>query len=163
MIITNTPSGPKELPPAGPCRAVCVRVIDLGMQPGYEGKPQHKCRLMVELEHRYTEGERAGKRFLMSEPYTASMNEKAKLRKALEDWRGKTFTEQEAAHFDTSVLNGKPMYVNILHKELPNGNTIAVISAFMPFPKGMEPLTQETPMDYMPEWIQKIIDGRLDK
>lgn len=163
MIITNASSGPRELPPAGPCRAVCVRVIDVGMQPGFEGQPQHKCRLMVELEHRYAEGDRAGKRFLLSEKFTASMNEKAKLRKSLEAWRGKNFTEQEASSFDTSALNGKQMYLNIVHIEKPDRNPFAAISAYMPFPKGMEVLVQETPDDYMPEWVQKEIDGRLNK
>ena len=84
MILTDKSATPRELHPAGWTRAISIRVIDLGMQNGFQGKTQHKCRILFETEHRYTEGDNKGKRFLISDKLTASLSEKANLRKVLE-------------------------------------------------------------------------------
>ena len=75
--------------------------------------------------------------FIVSKEFTLSLHEKASLRKFLESWRGKGFTEQEAAHFDVSKLLGKPCMLNIIHKTKLDGNIRADISSVSPIPKGL--------------------------
>jgi hypothetical protein len=73
------------------------------------------------------------------------MNEKANLRKDLESWRGKGFTETEADSFDITKLLGVACLLNVIHKAGKNGNTYAVVSGISPVPKGMTCPKQENP------------------
>jgi len=155
MIVHET-GGSYEKLPTGMQPAVCTRVFDLGMQPGYEGKPQHKLIIMFELAERKTEGEFAGKRFLASRSYTASLNEKANLRKDLESWRGRPFTTDELTGFDLDAVVGINCNLNMV--EVSKGEkTYVNIAAIVPTIKGQEHLECETPADYTPEWIQRML------
>lgn len=160
MILSDKGSGPKELPNAGPARAVCCRVFDLGEQE-FMGQTKRQCLVMWELEQTYTEGEWAGKRMLVSRFYSASLfksddGRMSNLRRDLEAWAGRAMTPDEAAHFDTDKLIGKNCLLSIKHDK-KNGKDVAVITAIMP-PMGDARLTVETPMDYVPGWIQKMLD-----
>lgn len=77
--------------------------------------------------------------FVVSKDYTLSMHEKANLRKDLESWRGKAFTQEEAAAFDITVLLGIPCMLNIIHKTaVSSGNEYALVSGITAMPKGLE-------------------------
>ena len=81
-----------EKPPLGMIQAVCVWFHDIGTQRGeYMGEPKIRKQVIVtwELAEKMTTGEFAGQPFLMSKYYTQSLDEKATLRKDLENWRGK--------------------------------------------------------------------------
>lgn len=107
-------SSNRELAPEGQFIAVCVDVVDLGMvETVWEGTKRMtaKCRVVFELGETRADGSR----FLVSRRFTASLNEKAALRKFLEDWRGKKFTPEELAGFDTEKLIGQPAVVQIVH------------------------------------------------
>ena len=51
------------------------------------------------------------------------MGEKANLRKDLESWRGKAFTDDEAKAFDVTNLMGKACMINIIHEAAKNDPT----------------------------------------
>jgi hypothetical protein len=113
--------------------------VDLGMVTStFEGKTKtaHKCRIVWQV----AETNEDGKPFLVQKQYTASLHEKAALRKDLEAWRGKSFTKQEADGFDVEILIGKSCMLSVLHVDR-NGSTYANVSSIMPLPKGMPPIT----------------------
>jgi hypothetical protein len=71
---------------------------------------------------------------LHSEQYTVSFNEKATLRKHLESWRGKPFTEADFAGppngFHLAKLIGIPALGQIVHQH-KDGNTYANLNSIM--------------------------------
>ena len=148
-------------PEQGLHNAVCAKMFDLGVQEGYQGKMQHKVAIYFELEERIPDGEYKDKRFMLMKSYTLSLNEKANLRKDLESWRGKSFTEDEAKGFDIEVLIGKPCTINVVMHE-SNGKERARISGIMPKQKTSEALTPEVESDFMPNWIKELIGGKSD-
>ena len=106
---------------------------------------------------------------VMSKEYTLSLNEKSNLRKDLQAWRGKAFTEEELQGFDILTVMNKPCQLQIINEE-KNGKTYTNISSIMAVPKGMnvEPLAettifitnnQETWSNYekIPKWIRDKI------
>ena len=150
--------------------AICVSVIDLGMQTvQWQGtiKEQHKVMLTWEIpdETILVDGEERPR--VISKEYTLSLNEKAKLREHLEAWRGKKFSDDELDGFDLQNVLGKPCLLQVLH----NDRGYANISAVMSVPKGttVAPSNTETTcfdlsdpgwltiMDRLPEWIKDKI------
>jgi hypothetical protein len=90
------------------------------------------------LELKVFNEERGEQPYTLGKEFTLSLNEKATLRKFLESWRGKAFTEDEAKSFDISVLLGKPCMLNVIHKvSQKNGKTYAEIASVSPMMKGM--------------------------
>lgn len=153
IVVKDTGNGEFQLPDSGIHNAVCSNVYDLGLQPGFQGKMQHKVVVMWELEQTLTEGEYAGKRFIVSQMYTASLSERAHLRAHLESWRGRSFTEGELAGFDIERLRGVPCTLSIVHNE-NKGRTYANVSAVMKHDKSKDALVPELAPDYVPEWIK---------
>lgn len=133
-------SGGKEFEqaPAGTHVARCIKLIDLGTQFGeYQGKPTSARKVVVSWElpnELMTEGDYAGKPFIVSKFYTASLSEKANLRKDLVNWRGRDFTEQELMGFDSKNILGKPCMVQITTND-KGKNKVTGVMALM---KGTE-------------------------
>lgn len=75
--------------------------------------------------------------FLVSKDFTLSLHEKSSLRKFLESWRGKGFTEEEVKRFDMSKLLTAACMLNVIHKATQKGNTYADIASISAMPKGM--------------------------
>ena len=97
--------------PEGLHQAVCVDFLDLGeMETPWGKKP--KCRIYWQVDATMPE---TGERFLVTNTYTASLNEKATLRHHLEAWRGRKFTEQELQGFDTENLIGANCQIQVIH------------------------------------------------
>lgn len=95
MHLPPPPEGDFELPPAGTHLAVCYRVIDLGTQDtshNGQAKRQHKILVSWELPDEKMKDDRP---FTISQRYTWSVSDKATLRKHLESWRGKNFTDAD--------------------------------------------------------------------
>ena len=153
VIVSDTGGAPRELAPDGLQPAVCCGVFDLGMQKGFEDVMQHKVCLAFEIAETLKEGEYAGKRMVLSERFTASLNEKSNLYKFLIGWRGRDFTPEERKAFDLEVLYGKPAMLNIIHKDRPGKATIAVIAGAMRLPKDIESMVPENARDWKPKWI----------
>src|SRR5258708_18184466 len=89
--------------PAGSYTAVCYRVIDLGTQfSEFYKKASHKIMISWELDEKMADG----KPYSIHKRYTLSSGKNAALRKDLESWRGKAFTNEEFGTFDIGVLIG---------------------------------------------------------
>lgn len=141
-----------ELPPAGTHLAVCYRVIDLGTQDStYQGqaKRQHKIMVGWELPD---EKMSDGRPFTIQQRYTWSMSEKAALRRDLESWRGKPFTEADFGEngFDIKNIINVACLLTVMHTG-KNGKTYANISSIAKLMKGMESKPPVNPTAYL--WI----------
>lgn len=99
--------------PDGEHNAVCVDLVDLGMMENFEGKMQHKCRVVWEIDKTMEDG----RRFTVGKTYTVSLHERANLYKDLVSWRGRDFTEEELAAFSMAKLLGAPCRLYIVHDE----------------------------------------------
>jgi hypothetical protein len=134
-----TDQGGSSFPQATPGSHVArsIKVIDLGTQKNeFDGKPSLKRQLLISFElpnELLEEGDYAGQPFSVSKRYTASLGEKATLRKDLESWRGRAFTEEELKGFDITNIVGKPCMVSIVHNEKGK----AKVTSVMAMPKGM--------------------------
>jgi len=131
-----------------------------------EGEKVHK----VLLYWMMSECMEDGRPFLVTQIYTLSLHEKANLRKDLESWRGRPFSEEELKGFDLERLIGVPALVNVIHVKSKNdGKVRARLSSIMGLPKGMtapgihpdyvrkqdrkeEPQQEEPPLPDEPEY-----------
>jgi len=133
--------------PAGAYIGRCYSLIDLGTQTTtgqYGEKQQHKLRIGWELFGEDEQGQRLtvevdGKEMPMtiSKSYTVSLHEKAGLRKDLQAWRGKEFTDEEAKSFDVSKLMGAYCMVNVTTSET-NGKTYSNVAGLTPLPGALK-------------------------
>ncbi len=162
-----------EITPAGMHLARCYMVCDLGIQETeWQGniKHLHKVKISFELSNELMSGENGGKPFSVSQKYTVSMGDKAKLREHLESWRGTRFTQQELDDFDLSFILGESCYLNVVHNE-SGGRTYANIASINPVPKGVEcpPIKNnichfsldnytEEDVQRLPEWLRDSIN-----
>lgn len=132
LTVSSSGGGDYKQLPAGTHLARCVRIIDLGTQTStYKGETKTRRQLMFTWE---IPGELMddGRPFTASKFYTASLSEKANLRKDLESWRGKAFAESDLVGFDlTKILNAVCMLSIV---EGDNGKT--KVNGVMAAPKG---------------------------
>jgi hypothetical protein len=136
-------AGAPSYPPApeGPHAAVCVDVIDLGvLEQNWNGesKKQHKIKIVWQID----EDRDDGKPHQVQRRYTLSLHEKAGLRKDLESWRGRAFTQAELDGFDVETVLGVPCLLNIVHAKGKDGGLFANIMSVMKLPKSMNAPTQ---------------------
>ena len=145
-MINATNTAPKrEVIPAGNYAARCYQMIHIGTVKEVilgEEKILNKVRIGWELptEMRVFSEDKGEQPMVLSEEFTLSMHEKAKLRKFLASWRGKDFTEEEAKCFDVTKLLGAPCMLNIIHKPSKKDASViyAVIGSCSPVPKGLK-------------------------
>lgn len=141
-IIAENKGSDYALIPAGNHLARCYGMVEIGTikeETGiYAGKEQHKVRITWETPHECHDFGKGLQPFSISKEFTLSMNEKATLRKMLESWRGKSFTEDEAKRFDITKLLGVACMINVIHKTSSKGSTYADISSIATLPKGLE-------------------------
>ena len=101
----------------------CFRIIDLGTtDQEYKGVKSKKTRVHITFDvtealdpDSNTSKMEDGRPFAVSKTYTASLFEAAALRKDLESWRGKSFTEEELGGFDISKLLGCTARIEVGH------------------------------------------------
>jgi hypothetical protein len=135
-------------PPAGTHQAVCVDVVDLGMvEKVYDKKPK-KVRVVKLVWQINEANEATGKRFCAYRRYTASLGDKASLRRDLQSWRGRPFTQEELKGFDLDNVLGVNCMLNIVHQPDGQGGAYANVDAIMPLIKGISKIT---PLDYIRE------------
>lgn len=178
----------KKLPP-GAHFAVCNMIVDLGMQAGeYEGKAnvQHKVYIRWEVpDERVSGTTKAGVEFegpmTIGRKYTLSLNERAHLRQDLENWRGKTFTDEEVKGFNVFSVLGKCCLITVVHAE-SSGKTYANVKGIVGLTKDLrerakkvttenellafslegDGFDQET-YEKLPEWLQEQISNRIEE
>jgi hypothetical protein len=172
--IPQNKGGNFKLPPAGTHVAILLSVIDLGTQEiTFQGekKEARKVRFTWELPfEKDTFGDDPTERpYTASKEYTLSMHEKSTMRKDLEAWRGKPFTDQEILQFDEKKILGRPCTVTIIHTE-KGEKKFANITAVANIPKGTQvPEVHGATFSYntkdgnntiyhsLPEWLQQKI------
>lgn len=158
--ITPSTGGDYTPTPEGQHIAVCSRIVDLGTQPGSAmyPTPKPKIRVFWELPQErisYTNQDGVEKEgpVLHSEQFTVSFHEKATLRKTLEAWRGKPFSDEDFTGppngFHMKKLLGIPAVLQIVH-EHRDGKTYANLNSIM---KPMQ--------DHFATWKGKIEGERI--
>jgi hypothetical protein len=140
-MITATNSGTKrELIPAGSYISRCYSMIHIGTNTenilGVE-KRMNRVRITWELPNELRDFDGTMKPLVISKEYTLSMHEKANLRKDLENWRGKGFSEDEAKSFEITKLLGVPCLLSIIHEKTTQGSEYAKIGGISGLVKGM--------------------------
>lgn len=157
-VSSKSGSGPKI--PEGLHGAICVGVYDLGMQPATgqfaDKGPSHKLLLLWEVEAGET----------ISKEYTASISPKSNLRKDLEMWRNKKFSEEELGNFAMSKVLGAGCTLQVQHNN-DWARIIAVIPGKATFKAKRKPVEfniedSEIPAD-TPSWIVKKINASITR
>ena len=167
FVASDNGGGDFKKVPQGVHMARCYSLIDLGTQlvrSQHGDKELHKIRIAWELFGEDDNGEplvveRDSKVMPMtiSKSYTLSLNEKANLRKDLESWRGRAFTDEEAKGFDISKLLNVYCMINVTHSET-NGKTYANVASITPIPSALknakpDPIHQVVVFDLdNPDW-----------
>ena len=131
-LVIKESEGHFEPAPPGLHQAVCVDVVDLGIVPGKYG-PKAKLRLIWQLKTRNKKGER----FQVRATYTQSLGESSNLRKDLESWRGRSFTQEELENFDVEKLLGINCQLSLKQeKSKSTGRLYAKVTAVLEPLKG---------------------------
>ena len=131
LIISQNEGHFEVAPPSPePYDAVCVDVIDLGMVTGGQYGPKRKVKLVFQLGLRNKQRER----FQVRATFTQSLFEKANLRLALEQWRGRAFAESELKNFDLEekVLGKRASLAIVNDKSKSTGRPFAKVVAYFP-------------------------------
>lgn len=150
--------------------AISSMLIDLGEQNNEKfGKIQRKFMVIWTIlgEEIEINGEQLPR--TISKEYGYTLGDKSNLKKDLQAWRGKQFTDEELQGFDLINILNKPCQLQIIQQE-KNGNTYNNISAIMSLPKGssvdllkdtctFDFENEETWENYkkIPSWIQEKI------
>jgi len=154
--------------PDGSYGAVCIMVIDCGMQESnWDGNTTFKRQIYVRFELpevTIPDGEYAGKSAGIGQRYTFSMHKKSNLRRDLQTWRGRPFTDAEAEGFDILSIVGRSCTLQVFMNE-KGYNNINLITPYSGSLAASEPiLTFDTEdfvqaqFDALPDWIQKKIN-----
>jgi len=163
--------------PSGSYIAICDMVVFLGLQPGSGLYPDPKFQVYIryQVPSERVEFEKDGKKqegpCVIGQAFTASMHEKARVRKILESWRGRAFTDDEAAVFDVATVLGKPCMLGIVEKD-SKGKTYSNISSVGPMPKGIPAPKAEgkllyyapddvSQFDFLPQWIKEKLENQV--
>ena len=159
-----------KVPPveAGVYMAVCVGFIDLGEQYSEKFKNySYKGMYVWELPGETIEIDGEVKPRQLSKEFTISGSNKSNLRKFIESWNGKSYSDEEFMEFDTFEQVGKACQLNVVLNETKE---YANVDNLMPIPRGFPAPTTTTElikwdMDAwndevfakLPEWIQDKI------
>lgn len=176
IFATAKGGGQKQLPQPGTELARCYAVCDLGTQFSEAfNKVARKCRIYFELPNQQAvfDESRGKEPFTISKEFTLSLHKKAELRKVLESWRGRAFTDEELDKFDVTKLIGAPCMVSFVLEPRKDGDgqfvkltgvqkVPAQFTAQMP-PPIEKPWSYEISMgrnntfNNMPDWLREKI------
>lgn len=159
-----------KTPPVEPgvYMAVCIGCVDLGEQYNETFKNHsNKCLYIWELIGETIEVDGEQKPRQLSKEFTISSSSKSNLRKFLESWNGKSYSDDEFAELDLFDQIGKSCQLNVV---LNDTKEYANVDNLMPLPRGMAAFTTSTPeirwdlgawddevFKTLPEWIQDKI------
>lgn len=170
-------SNPTDYKPidSGTYVARCFSMVHIGtIEQEFQGesKDVNKVRITWELPTEtkvFKEGEEP-KILTIGKEFTLSLHEKSNLRKFLESWRGRGFTEEEAKKFDITKLLGVPCMLSVIHKTSKQGKLYAEISSISTLPKSLTCPEQvndnfefslenfdQKKFDSLPDWLKDKI------
>jgi hypothetical protein len=179
-ILASANSGSNYEPiPAGTHVARAYSMVYLGtIKTDFQGQetwlPKVRITFELPLETKVFKEENGEQPYVISKEYTLSLADKANLRKDLESWRGKKFTDEEIKGFDICKLLGVPCMLSIIHTE-KNGNVYANIGNISGLVKGMSCPDQVNPIfefsvnefdedkfQHLPQFLQDKIKGSVE-
>lgn len=167
---SDTGGGNFTSAPIGTHIARCIKIIDLGIQHGeYKGEPTRRSEILVtwELPEELTTIDGVEVPIITSKFYTNSLHEKATLRRDLEGWRGRLFTEEELDNFDLESVLTKPCMITVVGGD--NGKTKVASVSGLPkkticppqvnpsFTLWLDDEFDQTKFDQISDGIKKII------
>lgn len=174
-VSQNTSGGDFEICPQGSFIGRCYSIVDLGTQKTTfqgETKEQHKVVLTWELLDEDAR-RKDGTPHAISKTFTASLDPKSTLRKTLDAWRGRPFTEAELNKFELSSILGAYASIGVTHEPSKDGTktysnltSVAPLHKSMPKPTGVNPdmifdLDQSECYDLfskLPKWLQAKVE-----
>jgi hypothetical protein len=131
--------------PDGIHLARCYSIVDLGHQKSdYKGKINnlHKILIQFEVHGEDDEGNplhtEKGEPMSISKTFTNSIKDNANLRRDLESWRGKQFTEEELLGFTLKNVLGVWGMISVMKTKGSNDKFYTVINSITPVPKQMK-------------------------
>lgn len=132
------------LAPEGLHPAVCADVWEIWTEQQDErfgGGLVDKTRMIFQIDQTYKD-EKTGDalRYEVAPMFTASLHEKANLRKFLKSWRGRDFTEEELKNFDLENVVSVNCQIQVIHNISGKGKKYANVAAIVPPRKGDEKL-----------------------
>ena len=174
MKMKPNAGGTFEVPSEDNHRAAIVALVDLGTQDeDYQGQRSQKRKILVVWEL-LDEQQSDGRPHLLARSYTASLNEKAALRKLYEAVRGKVENDREV---DLTEMLGLPVMLDVRHSAGKEDKVYAKVEGVTPASKierGKKQRTLSEPylfsmfegseaLDPLPEWLpylygQKVAD-----
>ena len=159
-----------KIPPVEPgvYIGVCIGVIDLGEQYSEKFKNYaNKVKVVWEIPSETVEVDGEQKPRQLSKDFSFALSNKSSLRKFLQSWNGKTYTDDEFGEFDLFSMLGKACQISVVLNET---GEYANIDNLMALPKGFPAPQTQTPyvtwdMDNwdeeklasLPEWYQEQI------
>lgn len=133
MIVKDSGSN-FEQAPLGTHIARCIGLIDVGTHTSdWKGSPIRRRQVIIKWELPM-ELREDGQPFIASEFYTMSLSDKANLRHALINWRGRDFTPEELRGFELKNILDKGCQITITQSETGKQKVTGVAG----LPKGVE-------------------------
>ena len=146
MPLIAPPGGSSEPHPAGGFPAICIDVVDKGLQQStWEGKEVTRHRFFFRFYCGQTRAD--GSIAWVNRGLTLTTHEKGTVWSFLGAWMGRSFSEGDRRTFDMEQMIGEPAYLQVLHKD---GR--AQINSIMPLPTGM-------PVPNMPDYTRVANGG----
>jgi hypothetical protein len=128
-IFNDDKSGFDRIKP-GNYQAVCLGVYNLGLQETKDMKGNVVNKPQIYMVFEVDEKNNTGENYVIGKIYTDSFHEKSNLRKHLESWRSRQFTNDELENFDVEAIISKHCFLNITH----NKNGYPQIDSITPVP-----------------------------
>lgn len=148
-LTDNGGAGDYSPVPEGTHIARCVRVIDLGMQPGSQQYPEPRAKVLLawEIPDEPIKIDGEERPALIMARFTASLHKKSQLRSLLESWRGRAFTEDELNGWSLRSILDVPCMLTVVHGD-SNGRTYANVKSCAKMPKGVPAPPRVTPLTW---------------
>ena len=140
--------GERQLVTEGDHPAVCVDVVDQGLQETKYG-PKHRVQFIYATDETLTGGEYDGQPALMFATFTNTSSSQGNLRPFLEAWSGEDMSDDEIEQLERDDLIGQPATLSVKHGEDGQGNTYANIDVIAP----------GTDEDPLPAWMTEALEG----
>lgn len=174
IIAPYAPQVEYKLPPDGPHPAICYQIVYVGTVPNLFPNAPNPMRKVIRLTFELHTDPMMddGRPYSISKEFTFSANENASLRKFIEAWRGKTYSDEELKQqggLPISELVGQPAIINVSYtdkgdKKYANISTVTRLMKGMPKPEQINPSLVYTAtkhdqavFDKLPSFIQEKI------
>ena len=169
MIVKEGSKSNIEPVPEGQHQAICDLVCDMGIQKTKFGD-KHQVYIRFQLPNLMFEYQGEQKPRVLGLTFTASLHQKASLRKFVEAWRGKHLTPKQLEGFEMNDMAGKTAYLQVVHNQVGD-DVYANISGVMALPKEMgqpeldgEAIVHDEETDnseHLPNWLKEKVGNAL--